>query len=147
VGVSHGWTPDGDPMFISHTRGGTILTLDNQPALDRYLDRCGAPADAATCPVAFARWADGHPLGIRRSRGRVHVRRVISADFASRALQAQLPVAQGGLISALRGDGDPPLHATDTACADALAALDGAAPTGLIAFNCMDHAVAVLALG
>jgi hypothetical protein len=141
VGVSHGWSADGEPMFVSRTLGRTILTLDDQPALDRYLDHGDAPAQTRTDPAAFTRWADGHPLGIRRSRGRVHVRHIVTADFAMRALQVQIPVAQGSLVSAMRGDRDSVLQATDAACGEALAALHDDAPTGLIAFDCVSRRI------
>jgi hypothetical protein len=45
-------------------------------------------------------------------------------------------VPQGALVWPMEGDGDSVLRATDAACGDALAALGGAAPRGLVLFDC-----------
>ncbi len=137
VGVSHGWTPCGEPMFVSRTLGHSILALDDEPALDVYLERAGAPAAAACDPQAFAAFAAATPLGVKRSRACVHPRHIVGADFEMRALQVQIPVARGSLVRAFQGDCASVLQATDTACTDARAALHGSSPTGLIAFDCV----------
>ena len=59
------------------------------------------------------------------------------ADFADRSLQCIASVPQGGLTWFMDGDDASVLEATDTACRDALAALDGRAPLGLVAFDCI----------
>jgi hypothetical protein len=46
-------------------------------------------------------------------------------------------VPQGGITWLMEGDERSVLDASDAACDDAIAALDGAAPLGLIVFDCI----------
>jgi hypothetical protein len=65
------------------------------------------------------------------------VRFIAGADFEQRSLMTIAEVPQGGLVWLMEGDHDSVLAATDAACADALAGLDGADPRGLIVFDCI----------
>jgi len=114
-----------------------VLSIDERPALDVYLDRLHAPADARSDPAAFTRFAQTHPLGLANRRGEEHVRLVSEADFDNRSLGCIAAVPQGGLVWLMEGDDESVLDAADQACGDALAALDGHAPIGLIAFDCV----------
>ena len=107
-----------------------------QPALDVYLERLDAPAEARSDPAAFTRFALTHPLGLSRRSGE-EVRFVAGADFFDRSLLCVAHVPQGGLTWFMDGDDASVLTATDGACRDALAALDGRAPLGLVAFDCI----------
>jgi hypothetical protein len=49
-------------------------------------------------------------------------------------------IPEGGLIWPMEGDVNTVLQAADDACQDAVARLDGAAPLGLIAFDCETRA-------
>ena len=44
---------------------------------------------------------------------------------------------QGGMVWIMDGDAESVLAATDAACQDSLAALDGRAPIGMVAFDCI----------
>jgi hypothetical protein len=137
IGVRHGWRTVGEPMLVTHSGGNRVLTLDDRPALDVYLDRLGAPADARTDPAAFTRFALTHPLGLSRRSAEPQVRFVAEADFADRSLGCIAEVPQGGLTWFMEGDADSVLAATDAACAAALDGLGGSAPLGLLAFDCI----------
>jgi len=113
-----------------------VYTLDDKPALDRYLDRLGAPLDARTNAAAFTRFAITHPLGLSRRSGE-EVRFVGEANFDDRSLVCIAGVPQGGLAWFMEGDDNSVLEATDAACADALAPLDGRKPLGFMAFDCI----------
>jgi hypothetical protein len=136
VGVRHGCVAEGDPMLVTATEGVDVLTLDDRPALDAFLDRFDAPPEVRTDPVAFADFALTRPLGIRR-RDRIELRYVAGADFGTRALHCIAEVPQGALAWLMRGDRDAVLEATDQACADAVGALDGEQPLGLVVFDCV----------
>jgi hypothetical protein len=135
IGVRHGWRRSGEPMVITRSADDRVHLLDGHPALDVYLDRLGAPADARADPEAFTRFALTHPLGFARRRGEGHVRGVGSPDFDERSLGSHIP--QGGLAWFMEGDDASALAATDAACADALEQLGDHPPLGMIAFDCI----------
>src|SRR5688572_15317122 len=136
IGVRHGWRRVGEPMLVTSSDSSRVYTLDDQPALDVYLDRLQAPPEARTDPAAFTRFAMTHPLGLSRRSGE-EVRFVAEADFEQRSLVCIAQVPQGGLTWFMEGDDDSVLEATDAACVDALEALGGADPLGVLAFDCI----------
>jgi hypothetical protein len=136
IGVRHGWRRVGEPILVTGSIGTRVLTLDDEPALDVYLRRLGAPPEAATDAAEFARFAMTHPLGLSRRSGE-EVRFIAGADFADRSLHCIAQVPQGGLAWIMDGDGDSVLAATDGACADALAQLGGEQARGVLAFDCI----------
>lgn len=136
IGVEHGWRRVGDAMVVTASDGVRVLSLDDEPALDVYLRRVGAPAAAYTDPAEFTRFALTHPLGLRR-RSTEEVRMVAEADFDERSLICIARVPQGGLAWIMEGDADSVLAATDAACSAAIGALGGASPLGMFAFDCI----------
>src|SRR5256714_8772758 len=66
VSACHGWAHVGEPMIVTSSRDGRVYTLDDRPALDVYLDRLGAPAEAYTDAKAFTEFAMSRPLGVQR---------------------------------------------------------------------------------
>lgn len=136
IGVSHGWRTIGEPMLVTESSGSRVFRLDDQPALDVYLTRLGAPEEARTDPAAFTRFALTHPLGVSRRSG-TEVRFVAEADFADRSLGCVAYVPQGGLTWFMQGDRASVLAATDAACRQALDGLGALPPLGLLAFDCI----------
>lgn len=136
IGVRHGWRRVGEPMLVTGSADNRVYTLDDKPALDTYLDRLSAPVAARTDPDAFTRFAITHPLGLSRRSGE-EVRFVGEANFADRSLVCIAGVPQGGLAWFMEGDDSSVLEATDAACADALAPLQGRHPLGFMAFDCI----------
>jgi len=136
IGVHRGWRCVGEPMLVSATEANRVLTLDDEPALDVYLRELAAPSDATNDPAAFAHFAITHPLGLQRRSGE-EVRAVTGADFADRSLVCAVEVPQGGLTWFMEGDYESVLAATDLACVKALHQLEGAAPLGFLAFDCI----------
>ncbi|MGH9152958.1 MAG: FIST signal transduction protein, partial [Acidimicrobiales bacterium] len=136
IGVRHGWRRVGDAMLVTSSTGNRVQRIDDAPALDVYLDRLGAPAEARTDPAAFTRFAITHPLGLSRRSGE-EVRFVGEADFADRSLVCIAQVPQGGQAWIMEGDADSVLVATDQACGEAVLALGGRPPLGLLAFDCI----------
>ncbi len=136
VGVRHGWRRVGSPMLVSESDANRVVTLDDEPALDVYLHRLEAPREAASDPAAFTRFALTHPLGLQRRSGE-EVRFVAGANFEDRSLTCVAHVPQGGLTWFMEGDNESVLDATDGACAEAVAQLQGADPLGFLAFDCI----------
>ncbi|HEU4656873.1 MAG TPA: FIST N-terminal domain-containing protein, partial [Capillimicrobium sp.] len=135
IDVRHGWRSIGEPLHVTRTDGPTIIGLDDRPALDVYLERLDAPEDVRDDPAAFARFALDRPVGLRRKAGEERVRLVVGADFTRRTVRTAAEVPQGGLAWLMTGDAAATRVAGERACADAVAALGGAAPLGLLAFG------------
>ena len=136
IGVRHGWRRVGDPMLVTRSSENRVYEIDGQPALDAYFERLDAPDEVRTDAAAFVRFAQVHPLGLA-SRSEEHVRFIGDADFEGRSLGCIAEVPQGSLAWLMEGDARSVLEATDAACGDAVAALAGEAPLGLLAFDCI----------
>jgi hypothetical protein len=137
IGVRHGWQRVGEPMLVTGSAGNHVHTLDDRPALDVYLEHLDVVETAGLDERELTRLALTHPLGLSRPSGEEEVRFIGGADFAKRSLSCIAEVPQGALVWMMEGDVESVLAATDAACADALAPLDGQAPLGVLAFDCI----------
>ena len=137
IGVRHGWQRVGAPLLVTRSEGTEVLELDGRPALDAYFDRLAVPAEARGDADAFTRYALTHPIGMARGRGEEQIRFIGGGDFERRSLQCIAEVPEGATAWLMEGDETSVLDATDAACADALEALGGTAPLGLLAFDCI----------
>jgi hypothetical protein len=137
IGVRHGWRRVGEPMLVTASAGNRVYTLDDRPALDVYLEHLGAEESAGGDQEGLARLALTHPLGLSRPSGEDQVRFIGGGDFTERSLSCIAEVPQGALVWIMEGDAGSVLEATDAAGGDALAALDGRPPLGMIAFDCI----------
>jgi hypothetical protein len=136
VGLRHGWRKVGEPMIVTKSANGEVYTLDDQPAMAAYLQRLGGPPEAYADPAAFQLFAQTRPIGIRRRSGE-EVRNVSStARLREGWLRSTGEVPEGGLIWPMEGDQESVLQAAGDACHDAIEALDGHPPLGLVAFDC-----------
>lgn len=136
IGVGHGWTRKGEPMLVTESVGSTVRRLDDRPALDAYLAALQAPEGLWSDPAAFPTFALTHPFGLLRRSGD-EVRSVLSADYRARWLSCAAEVPQGALAWIMDGDAGSVLEASTAAAAEAVAALAGGDPLGLIAFDCV----------
>jgi hypothetical protein len=137
IGVRHGWQRVGDPMLVTDSSENVVRTIDDRPALDVYLERLNAPPEVGSDSAAFIEFAQTHPLGLDRQGGEDHVRFIGDANFEDRSLACIALVPQGGLAWLMEGSDESVLAATDAACSDALAGLDGHPPAGILAFDCI----------
>jgi hypothetical protein len=135
LGIRHGWQCQGDGMVVTASDGNDVHTFDDQPALDIYLDRFGAPSGIENDSAAFAEFALTRPLAVAK-RGDVAVRHVLGADPEARALACAGSVPKGAAVWLASGDVASTLAAADSACADAIRGLDGAPLLGLLVFDC-----------
>lgn len=136
IGVQHGWRRVGDPMLVTGSEGSKVLSLDDQPALDVYIERLAPSAEAQRVPEAFTSFALTHPLGLSRRSGE-EVRFIAGANFDERSLNCIAAVPQGALVWMMEGDDDSVLAATDAACQEALGALGDRRPIGMLTFDCI----------
>ena len=136
IGVRHGWRTVGEAMLVTKSAGNRVYSLNDKPALDVYLERLDAPTGARTDPAEFTRFAITHPLGLSRRSGE-EVRFIGEANFEDRSLGCIAEIPQGGLTWIMEGDVDSVLDATDASCDEALSGLEGCAPLGLLAFDCI----------
>jgi hypothetical protein len=136
IGVRHGWRKAGEAMIVTESVGGRVQRLDDEPALDVYLDRLGAPPEVYNDQATFSRWTLTRPLGIQRRSG-VEARNLShDVDFAGRSIGGGGNISQGALTWALEGDSDSVLEAVSAACQDAVEALGGVEPVGLLTLSC-----------
>lgn len=136
IGVSHGWQPVAEPMLVTGSSGVSVMSLDDRPALDVYLETLKAPPEASASPEAFAAFAATHPLGIPR-RDRIEIRYVAGADLETRSLTCIAGLPQGGMTMFMQGDSESVLGASENACREACDGLTGAAPIGMLLFDCV----------
>jgi len=137
IGVRHGWRRTGAPMLITKSANNRVYTIENEPALDVYLTRLDASEEVRSDPAAFTRFAQTHQLGLKTRAGEERVRFIGEADFKNRSLGCIAEVPQGGLAWFMEGDDQSVLEATDSACGDALALLEGRPALGVVAFDCI----------
>lgn len=137
IGVRHGWRTVGEAMLVTRSQDNRVFTLNDEPALDVYLERLDVPEAARTNAGAFTRFASTHPLGISRRAAEPHVRFVGGADFGDRSLSCIAEVPEGGLAWFMEGDERSVLEATDAACSEALETLGEEPVLGVLAFDCI----------
>jgi hypothetical protein len=123
-------------VLVTGSAENRVYTLDDRPALDVYLERFDAPAEARFDAAAFSQFSMTHPLGLGRRSAEEGARFVADANFEDGSLQMIAEVPQGGLAWFLEGDTTSVLDATDAACHDAIGALEGREPLALLAFDC-----------
>ena len=136
VSMRHGWRKVGEPMVVSASDGTVISQLDDEPALDVYLGRLGAPAETFHDPLAHNRFALLHPLGLQRLNGE-DIRVPGEVDYATRSLICTADVPRGALVWLMEGDEVSVVEAAAGACSDALDLLGGGPVVGALVFDCV----------
>lgn len=135
LGTAHGWRRSGEPMVVTHGDGTTIYELDNQPATDVFLHHSGQDHALAHDPEAFLLHALRAPLGVACRTGE-EVRIVQTLNPVDGSLRCPAGIPQGSRIWVMESDLDSLVRSAGTACRDAVAALGGAPPLGVLTFDC-----------
>ena len=135
VGIGHGWRRVGEPLVVTESDGTTIVSLDGQPALDRYLRLAGAEPDAVLDASRWQQVTMTHCFGLPRPGGE-EVRAVLSGNYQDRTLTCS-DVPQGTTVWLMQGDAGTVQEGTRAAAEQAVAALGGVTPRGVIAFDCV----------
>jgi hypothetical protein len=135
VGISHGWRKSGDAMVVTNSNEGVVYELDCEPALDVYLRRIGQERLIVEIPEKFQSAAFHHPLGLSRREGE-DIRVVHDGNLSDGSLTCLANVPQGALTWLMETDPASLINAAGQSCAQAVEMLDGAAPIGLLTFDC-----------
>lgn len=135
VGVAHGWRKVGEPALVARSSGGEVYELDGKSAVDWYLDRLDAPRSVLEDPQAFHQLAFRHPLGMSRRTGE-DIRVIHAGDGDTGSLTCLADVPQGALVWIMGAGERDMIGAVGEAHAAAVEGLGGAAPLGLVAFDC-----------
>jgi hypothetical protein len=136
VAVRHGWRQVGEPMLVTGTANGRVLTLNDRPAMDVYLDRLGAPAEVYTDAAQFVTFALARPIGIQRRSGIEAHNISTEVDIEGRSIGGGSAIDQGAPAWVMDGDEHSILDAAEAACREACAGLGGRPPIGLFTFSC-----------
>lgn len=136
IGIAHGWKPLSEPMLVTGSQGTTLISLDDRPALDVYLEAYDAPAEVRENPTAFFQFAHTRPIGIAR-RNRTEIRYVYSADYEARTLTVFAEVPQGAMAYLMQGSCSSVLEATAEVCALAEQDLGGLPARGFMLLECV----------
>ncbi|MGA2926779.1 MAG: FIST N-terminal domain-containing protein, partial [Solirubrobacteraceae bacterium] len=134
VGMGHGFRRIGEPMVVTRSRTDRVISLDDRPALDVYLDHMGAPAEAYEREGFLESVAMRHALGLERAGGE-ELRAVLGGDYQERSLTAA-DIPEGSMLWVMAGDPESVVAGTEIACEDALGRLEGRSPIGIVAFDC-----------
>ena len=134
LGVDHGWVPLGQPMAVTATESTSILTLDDEPALDVYLKAIGHPEPIMT-NSDLATLSQTRPFGLRSSDG-YHVRFVRGGDVEQRSIEFLVAIAEGETVTLMEGDTDSVIGAVGSAVQQATQTLDTEV-LGILAFDCV----------
>jgi hypothetical protein len=135
VGISHGWSKFGRPFLVTSSSGGRIHELDNRPALDVYLECLGLTRHDALDETLFRETAFHHPLGLSRRTGE-DIRVVHAADVSDGSLLCLADVPQGAIAWQMATNPEDLVSAAQSSREQAVDALGGRAPLGLVVFDC-----------
>ncbi|GAA2853840.1 hypothetical protein Acy02nite_49990 [Actinoplanes cyaneus] len=135
VGIAHGWHKRGEPMIVTRSEKGRVYELDEAPAVDVFLERTGIERSALQNGEAFQAAAFANPLGLSRRTGE-DIRIAHSWDPDDRSLLFLADTPQGALAWAMGAEQDSVVDAGALSCRQAIDALEGAEPVGILAFDC-----------
>ena len=135
VGIAHGWRKVGEPVVVTSSSGGRLFELDGQPALDAYMKWIGADRALLDDAKAFRERAFASPLGMSRRTGE-DIRVVHDCDPGEGSLLCLADVPQGALAWMMEPDDEALVQAGAASCTQAIENLGGAAPVGLLVFDC-----------
>jgi len=135
VGVAHGWHKVGEPMVATRSAGGSVYTLDGEPALDVFAERMGSTRAMVADAKAFQLFALRHPLGMSRRSGE-DIRVIHGGDLGDGSITCLADVPQGALLWIMETDRPGLVSSVDDAFAEAVNGLGGVAPLGFLAFDC-----------
>ncbi|GAA4263246.1 FIST N-terminal domain-containing protein [Dactylosporangium darangshiense] len=136
IGIDHGWRPAGEPLVVTRSGDGRVQELDDEPALDAYLDRLGAPEEVYRDDVALRHYVLSRPLGVQRRSG-IEIRNMSTAvDVDGRTIGGGGNLSLGALAFAMEGDEESVVTASGRACRSAIEQLEGCTPVGLLTLSC-----------
>jgi hypothetical protein len=135
IGIAHGFSKFGEPILVTASEGGKVMTLDGEPALDVFLNRVGGTPPPIDDVPKFAAFAMQHPLGMSR-RKTEDIRVIHAGNRADGSVTCLADVPAGSLLWTMRSDAPSLIASVNDAYEQAVKSLGGATPIGLLAFDC-----------
>lgn len=135
IGMAHGWRRSGEPMMLTSSDEIRIHEFDHQPALDVYLRRTGCDPSIVNDSAAMSAVTITNPLGLARRSGE-DIRVIYSVDPDDRSINCFADVQQGVLAWLMESDSQALIEGGQRSCEQAVSALGGAAPIGILEFDC-----------
>lgn len=135
IGMAHGWHRTGEPMVVTRSEGGRIHELDGEPALDVYLRKLGGAPELGDDQEAFLAFASVRPLGLARRTGE-DVRIIFACEPTDRSIYSLADTPEGAMVWFMEQDVDEVIGAAAAAGRAAADSLNGAAPLGVLVFDC-----------
>ena len=132
IGIAHGWRRTEPAMIVTRSEGGRIHEFDGEPALDVLLRRCGVDGGA---DELFEGGVNLRPLGLSRRSGE-DIRSLHAGDDEGRWVCGTVDIPQGALVWLMESERAELVAGAGTAIEEARAALGGAEPLGVLAFDC-----------
>ncbi|WP_432979825.1 FIST signal transduction protein [Dactylosporangium sp. CA-233914] len=131
IGLAHGWRRIEPPMLVTRCDGVRVYEFDGEPALDVLMRRYGTTGTAAEL-FAGTRL---RPLGLSRRSGE-DIRSLHAGDDVERSVFGTAEIPQGALVWPMEGEHDELVAGGGVAVREAVTALGGAEPLGVLAFDC-----------
>ncbi|MFI5914601.1 FIST signal transduction protein [Dactylosporangium sp. NPDC051541] len=132
IGIAHGWRRVEPPMVVTRAADGRIYEFDGEPALDVLQRRRQATGTAAEL---FDGGRNLCPIGLDRRSG-LDIRSVHGGDDEERFVFGTADIAQGSLVWLMEAERDELIAGGPAALREAVGALRGAEPLGVLAFDC-----------
>lgn len=135
IGTGHGCQPISEPVVVTESDGTWIYRLNDEPALDYFLNAVNAPEESYHSGSSMPHAGLEYMLGLIRPGGE-EIRATVGADYDKRSLLCG-DVPKGTLVSIMHSSHDSILTGTQQACQRASLALETREPLGVIAFDCV----------
>jgi hypothetical protein len=132
IGIAHGWRRTEPPLIITRSADGRVYEFDGEPALDVLKRRCGV---SGTAHDLFAGGIKLRPLGLSRRSGE-DIRSLHAGDDEERSVFGTAEIPQGALVWLMESERDELVAGAGVALDEAVSALGGAEPLGVLAFDC-----------
>jgi hypothetical protein len=136
IGIAHGWRKVGEPLLVTGSSGGRVRELDEEPAALVYLRRLGIePSQLGAGGSGGRELVMRHPLGLSRRTGE-DIRVIHGVDAGTGEIVCLADVPQGALAWLMETDPESLILGAKESLSQAIAGLAGAAPIGVLAFDC-----------
>jgi hypothetical protein len=135
VGVGHGLSAQSQRMVATRAKGNVLYELDGRPAIEAY--RAHAAKKGVTLDDAnTGKYLIGNELGVFIFKELHHTRAPVGVG-PNGELQLVAEIAQGAQVCILDGNPDAMVAAAGRAAEEALQALQGTKPAGVLVFDCI----------
>lgn len=140
IGVAHGWTPFSEAMVVTESAGSEVISLDWEPAMERYRSVVEAHSGVRLDAGAFQALAARYPLMVEAEGGEGVVRDPIHATADHRIVCAG-DVPPNATVRIATGNPESMRLAAAHARASAVERTQGAAASVAVTIDCISRAL------